>query len=512
MALIVLSRLPYVSEGTAVLDGDEAILALMSKHLSEGQPLELFFYGQNFGVTLVENVNAALFFMLLGVSTTTLKIATLSLWIMGWSFFLFGTRRLTDTNTALIASLLLLTCSAWILWSTLARGYHVGGFMLFQLCFWQFASLYKSDSLSKVDSGRFVWLGLSVGLLFLTQKLWFISFLPFLAMVLWRRKSLQETLIVTVCLIAVATLPQFFPGTSSQYWNPEYLREMNPILAATALPERIWTFFSGVYSYSTRIDSNVFAKAAATAWCLALIISGAILGKQLRTGPERSLSAAIIASGLLVMGATLFISTPLFGYRYLLPIASLCCLSLALCIPNRPEHAENTGSIPTIVATTTIVLTLSALGILATGSSKNFRAPTAFNPTTISPQESIDQLIRDLEAQGIHHVYSLDPMLQWNIIFSSQESITARWSDPKDRRPEYPLRVDQALFAGESTAIVGTAELMESFTAFLGSRNIQALPIYAAGDRYFWLLNPSQELLQAVGFELNPDSIKTSPH
>ena len=241
--LILLSRLPHLGGAGAVLDGDEAILALMSKHLSEGRPIEVFFYGQNFGVTLIENANAALFFLLLGPSATSLKIATLFLWITGWSFFLFGTRRLTDTPTALIASLLLAGCSAWGLWSTLARGYHVGGFMLCQFCYWQFARLFKTAALPGTGSGSSALLGASVGLLFLTQKLWFISFLPFLLILLLQRKSQRDTLILLACAIVVTVLPQLLAGSPSQYWNPQYLRGVNPVLALTLLPERIWTFF-----------------------------------------------------------------------------------------------------------------------------------------------------------------------------------------------------------------------------------------------------------------------------
>lgn len=505
--LIVISRFPFISGAGAVLDGDEAILGLMAKHLSEGRSLELFFYGQNFGVTIIENINAALFFLVLGTSATSLKIATLSLWIVGWSFFLFGTRRLAGTSAALIAGLLLLGCSAWAIWPTLARGYHVGGFALLQFCYWQFAGLYKTGALPDTKPGSFALLGISTGLLFLTQKLWFIAFLPFLTVVLWQRKSRREVLVLSICAMALIALPQIIPGKPSQYWDPEYLREMNPILALTLLPERIWIFFSGAYSYATRMDSNLLSKITASGWCLLLVVAGVAMLKRVLSGPERMLCAAIITSGLLVMGATLFIGSPLFGYRYLLPLASLTCLAVSLSIGTQPKHRRTFDLSPSGITTLAITLILVAAGLLATVTGPNFRATASFEPTKLSPQQSIDSLIHDLEAQGIHHVYSLDPMLQWNIIFSSRESIIARWSDPNDRRPEYPLQVDQAFFQGDDIAIVGMAASLQSFTEFLYSQDMGATTIYTSGERYFWLPNPSRELLQATGFELNPVAI-----
>ena len=232
-----------------------------------------------------------------------------------------------------------------------------------------------------------------------------------------------------------------------------------------------------------------------------------MLTRQLRTGPDRSLAAAIVAAGLLVIGATLFISVSLFGYRYLLPLASLTCLAIALWIKDSQTQRRTFGPISTMAATIVIALILVATGLLATLTNSGFRATAPFTETSLTAEESIDHLIRDLQAQDIHHVYSLDPMLQWNIIFSSGESIIARWSDPTDRRPEYPLQVDQALFAGDNTAIVGTAASLEAFRAFLQGHDSGTLPIYLAGDRYFWLPNPSQKLLKAIGFELNPQSV-----
>jgi hypothetical protein len=380
--------------------------------------------------------------------------------------------------------------------------------MLFQFCFWLFAGLYRTEAQPGAKPGSFALLGASVGLLFLTQKLWFASFLPFLAIILWRRSSRRETLTLLASTFVIAALPELLPGNASHYWDPQYLRDINPLLAFTLLPERIWTFFSGAYSYSTRMDSSLFAKVAASGWCLMLIVSGAALIKWLREGPDRSLAGAILVSGVLIIGATLVISVPLFGYRYLLPLASLSCLAIAHWIVNCHRQARSFGPASPMVTTTLVTLVLVAAGLLATVTGDNFRAAAPFTRTQLTPEESLDQLIDDLDAQDIHHVYSLDPMLQWNIIFASGEKVVARWSDPRDRRPEYPAQVDRALFAGQNVAIVGTASSLEAFREFLQEQGSGTMPIHKAGDRYFWLPNPNRNLLRAIGFELNPEQAR----
>jgi hypothetical protein len=67
---------------------------------------------------------------------------------------------------------------------------------------------------------------------------------------------------------------------------------------------------------------------------------------------------------------------------------------------------------------------------------------------------NIQDVVRQLEDSGVGHVYSADPMLQWNLAWESRERIVARWIDPVDRIPGYPERVDQARRAGLPIAVV----------------------------------------------------------
>jgi hypothetical protein len=67
---------------------------------------------------------------------------------------------------------------------------------------------------------------------------------------------------------------------------------------------------------------------------------------------------------------------------------------------------------------------------------------------------NVKDVLAELEARGVHHVYCADPMFQWNLVWGSRERVLARWRDPVDRVPEYPARVDAARRAGLPIALV----------------------------------------------------------
>jgi hypothetical protein len=86
----------------------------------------------------------------------------------------------------------------------------------------------------------------------------------------------------------------------------------------------------------------------------------------------------------------------------------------------------------------------------------------AFDPAVHGPdpqdrgilRANVRDVLATLDARGVHHVYCLDPMFQWNLVWASREAVLARWVDPVDRIPEIPARVDAARRAGLPVAVV----------------------------------------------------------
>ena len=113
-----------------------------------------------------------------------------------------------------------------------------------------------------------------------------------------------------------------------------------------------------------------------------------------------------------------------------------------------------------------------------------------------SLDESMHQLVQVLEDGETLHVYSLDPLLQWMLMFYSEERIACRWTRAQERLPELVRKVDQAHAEGKATAVIG----IFGWSAVLNTplpRDTYGIP----GLALEFYPNPSRELLDHLGFE-----------
>ena len=99
-------------------------------------------------------------------------------------------------------------------------------------------------------------------------------------------------------------------------------------------------------------------------------------------------------------------------------------------------------------------------------------------------------------------MYSLDPLLPWNLAFASGEDIVGRWFSWEDRSPAYPRAVDGALHDGVPVALLGRSFQEE----YLVERSrLAGLPeprrVRLAGG-LFLVERPDETLLRALGFQL----------
>ena len=122
----------------------------------------------------------------------------------------------------------------------------------------------------------------------------------------------------------------------------------------------------------------------------------------------------------------------------------------------------------------------------------------------ITQEQAINQLTARLLQRGIRHVYCLDPMLHWNLIFASDELILARWFHPSDRYPAYPMAVDQALYQGRPVAIVGKARQLAAVKDKLARS--QATIYQSQG--YFFLMVRYPTMPVQLGFYLNLPQVR----
>src|SRR5215831_16134609 len=117
VALCIASRLPQLRSPNLLVDGDEAIVGLMAKHVAQGREFPVFFWGQRYAFSAIETFAGAISFLVAGVGAVPLKAAGLALWTLGIVFlFLAGAKRLGESRSFWIAALVVLN-PAWAVWS-----------------------------------------------------------------------------------------------------------------------------------------------------------------------------------------------------------------------------------------------------------------------------------------------------------------------------------------------------------------------------------------------------------
>jgi hypothetical protein len=156
-----------------------------------------------------------------------------------------------------------------------------------------------------------------------------------------------------------------------------------------------------------------------------------------------------------------------------------------------------------LLAPAVIVAVLGALALLESGASR-----LGDLEQRRATRRSLIALVASLQRDGIEHVYCLDAMWQWVLMFESGERVLARWRHPSDRRPHYPRAVDGALLAGRKVAIVGRETDLRALLAELARRGAPQPRLVGTGGMLARLDSPHPDfrmaaLLEGLGFALN---------
>src|ERR671935_1906786 len=176
-------RLAVIASPIGEIDGDEAVVGLMARHIALLGERPVFYWGQPYLGSL-EAFSAAPLFRVFDSSTFLLKLvpAAYSLGFLGLSALL--ARRLFGDGPALAtAAYLALPPSMWAVWSQKARGGYA------ELLFLGEALLLVTLLLGEGSSRRLAALwGLLAGLAFWTHLLAIVYLVPAAAYLLLRRR------------------------------------------------------------------------------------------------------------------------------------------------------------------------------------------------------------------------------------------------------------------------------------------------------------------------------------
>src|SRR5579859_6114213 len=185
VALGLALRLAVIGSPLGEIDGDEAIVGLMARHIAFLGEFPVFYWGQPYLGSL-EAFSAAPLFRLFDSGTLLLKLVptAYSLGFLGLSAVL--ARRLFGTAAALAtAAYLAVPPATWAVWSTKARGGYA------ELLFLGQALLLVTLMQARAPRRRLALLwGILAGLAFWTHPLAIVYILPTVAFLLLARRTL----------------------------------------------------------------------------------------------------------------------------------------------------------------------------------------------------------------------------------------------------------------------------------------------------------------------------------
>jgi hypothetical protein len=443
-ALCIALRIPQLVSGNLLLDGDECVLALMAKHIMAGKDLPFYFYGQQYGFSLIECLFIIPFYWLLGITAVAVKLGMLTLWTTGVLFLYHALRRI-DTGSGIYALLLILLfiCApAWAVWSMKARGGYLTAFTASS------ALLYLLFAKEKKWQ-HYVAISLLFVLVYESQRIWVPGLLPFIAYMLYQ--SRKQANYLAFMLPAAALLPFlaiYKQGLSTYGDMPLWLPARQDILPRLQrIPYLLYSSLHGNYYFDEIQKPNLFCALFAIVFALTILALLLIAGYNVITRRKgMGLFNCSALALLLSFGICMFTHSK--QARYLLPITGLTVISLTILFA---QLKMSFSKVRLYIAGMTVV------GLIAVITFYNFQY------TTFRHKE-LTQTLQSLENDGINYVYCGENMFTWQILFYSNERIIAREKRPPGRYPEYQHRVDSAHRHGAKVAYLAYPLYPETIT------------------------------------------------
>ena len=500
LTLLLLSRLPQLLSPNLFLDGDEAIVGLMARHLLAGQGLPTFFYGQAYGLATFEVASVAGMFLLLGPGALGIKLGSLLIFGTGVLALAGAARTWQGERAAWLIALLCIAMPTWSSVSIRGWGINLSAWTFAHICLWLMAR--QDQKRVRFPERESVLLGLFVALTGLTQPLALLGLTPFLAWFALRSKGLRSSAYAAMGFVILVALFTLLQRGQPSFWSPAIFANLDLLEALRSLPSRLWTSNSGVYRLGEPLPLGGWITVSSALWLLFnFVVVACTVGQVLRRGVHKNVLQLCLVSVVLTIGVSLWINPEYFGFRYLIwPTTYLALLaSFGL-----DRALRSPGKLRRLALATGVGLALtSTASLIAMGQVTSH----GYAPNDPPPEaEALQSLVARLHALGIHHVYSTDPMFQWVLMFASKEGTRARWITADDRVPEYPRAVDDALRSGQPVAIVGPAIHRGALLAAAADSKFAESRIESIGPHYVLWPEPSEVELRALGFEIAPEN------
>lgn len=428
------SRIPMLTSPYMLLDGDECVVGLMAKHLYAGKAFPLYFYGQRYGLSIIEELCIVPFYAVFGVTALSVKLAMLSLWSVGVVFIYKTLQQLNTKNkdAPVLLIALLIVCPAWTEWSMKARGGYVTAFTLSAIVSWM---LCKKKELSL---GQYILIGVLLVLVYESMLLWVPAIVLLFVYRLSKEYKNIKWLVTPVIFLAGYFVFAYYKRSLYQYHEPD---KILPISEwghnISRIPEFLYTSLHGYHYFFNSLQPGFFQQAFAISF-LMLVVLGIVTGIILIVR-SKQIDWILVVFTLPVIGSILItIITPDTNYRFLLPV-TVSVLLLIQVIINR------------ISTTNKLMPVAGVMIILGMASLITFRD----YKFTIIREKPLLQFVEYLEKRDIKYTFSCHVYLPWQVLFYSNEKVLSRDVSKWGRVPEYHKQINAALRSGKKTAFIG---------------------------------------------------------
>lgn len=435
--LSILSRLPQLISPELYCDGDECVVALMAEKMYKGKEIPLFFWGQRYGFSLIECVSILPFYMLFGYTTVAVKLGILSIWTVGTSLLFKVVYKLL--NEKLYPSMLLITgyilFPAWMLQSMKAWGGPVTSYMLSNLI------LYVLICKSYYQKWWFnLLIGISIALVYESQRLWLVGVLPIWIYMLYDKKKLVWSILTLAVVACVCVLLWYYKqGIPQTHIMPVSIPETIGITLFRfgRFPQYLYGSLHGNYFFGSYGNPNFFNVLTAVVGC-ALFFAVLIYGILRCTSVEKlktMLTASIVFTPLVIV-YSVFTEGP--EGRYLLPVSGYTIVALAIIINKLKMQKLYKPAIY-------IFLLIEGISTVCFYS---------FSDISVGRKSSVTAIVNYLRRKQIKYVYSEDCMLPYELMFYSGNKIFARMPYQPARDQAASDSVDNALKQGDRVVVV----------------------------------------------------------
>ncbi len=507
-------RLFFISGRGSIIDSDEAIVGLMAKHINEGRPWPIFYYGQPYMGTL-ESFVAAIFFRLFGQSNVSLKLVPVVFSLFQIALvYLLALRFVTRKGAAIAGLLTALPPAGFLLWSTMARGGFIELVVLGTLSFILAIDILRTET---PRSTQFLFLGIILGLGWWTNNQMIFYLVPLaLVFLAWFGARFPFKKAISWLLL---TATGFFVG-SAPFWSFNLLRKPRwQTFELLTRPQNSTGFsdhFSGYFSEALPIifgarrfwsDVDLFPYATPVAYAVYSIVLLLFLIRAVRSSGDAWTRAANGIVLVFLLTVPLIFSASSFGWlskapRYLLPLYSV----LFICIAAASDDLWRLGSLPArasaflLVAVTLFINTASTwIGGLAVPAQ-----PFVAHGDRVAEDQS--ELYRWLAANRYSHIWT-NYWIGYRTAFETNETVTfSRFGDPRTLRiPEYeseisPFDNDEVYVLVQSESRYWRAALARLGYAF----RVSKVGEYVVFDE----VRPQSE--QGAPIALRPDQIRAT--